>query len=642
MPQGAAFFFARRRANVLPYAAYSGYFAIFGNEGRGHGMRFAMASMCRTCPNPMLPMAAAYRQGTTMSTHENKTVTQTGEKSAAASLQQHATETGHTFADMRPEAVRQHKLQHAAQNSAQAQHMGQLQQVMQQKAATGTGTPQAAPNHTGLPDGLKAGIESLSGHSMNDVKVHYNSSQPAQLQAHAFAQGTQIHVAPGQERHLPHEAWHVVQQKQGRVKPTRQLMGKVPVNDDAGLEKEADRMGAKALTVQRSFAHTLPQTAHSAAPVVQRAMGMEIELGRGVASTGGKKLEGDAHIIEEGYFNLVTDSRGNISNMEFVMHHFDQHTGDEPAALAELNQRLDAMKALYDLIVGEPTGTKKLSEVAGAYHYAGAAIPSKDGTENTAPVDVKLLAPDVGAHELYVQYTVGVDLNKIHQATSDIKDDSYNPGLQKPKEHATDALRFATQLMAGTLNGIADANAVKGYLTLAYLQIAAFADAIQASIQLKKRKRDPFPTDEAINRSGGQVKNKTILLSRVTLQNAFSALDPAAQQELENNQDAILDAMAAEMENRGMSFAENAVRQVGNLQGISLINYAKSGLTQGGQNVSQQRVFGGMGETGVDNSVPGNRGIPMEVRSLNKNKLNWAEMVSNARTLLIYTRNLHT
>lgn len=45
---------------------------------------------------------------------------------------------------------------------------------------------------------------------------------------------------------MPHEAWHVVQQKQGRVKPTIQLKGKVDVNDDAGLEKEADAMGANA------------------------------------------------------------------------------------------------------------------------------------------------------------------------------------------------------------------------------------------------------------------------------------------------------------------------------------------------------------------------------------------------------------
>ena len=76
---------------------------------------------------------------------------------------------------------------------------------------------EATPSQTGLPDQLKTGIENLSGHSMDDVKVHYNSEKPAQLQAHAYAQGTDIHLGAGQEKHLPHEAWHVVQQKQGRV-----------------------------------------------------------------------------------------------------------------------------------------------------------------------------------------------------------------------------------------------------------------------------------------------------------------------------------------------------------------------------------------------------------------------------------------
>jgi hypothetical protein len=90
-------------------------------------------------------------------------------------------------------------------------------------------------------------MENLSGMSLDDVKVNRNSDKPAQLQAHAYAQGTDIHLGPGQEKHLPHEAWHVVQQKQGRVKPTMQIKGKVNVNDDIGLEKEADVMGAKAL-----------------------------------------------------------------------------------------------------------------------------------------------------------------------------------------------------------------------------------------------------------------------------------------------------------------------------------------------------------------------------------------------------------
>jgi hypothetical protein len=115
--------------------------------------------------------------------------------------------------------------------------------------ATGESSAAPAPNRTGMPDHLKAGIESMSGLSMDNVKVHYGSSQPAQLNALAYAQGSDIHIAPGQEHHLPHEAWHVVQQAQGRVQPTMQLNEGVPVNDDAGLEKEADVMGEKASRV---------------------------------------------------------------------------------------------------------------------------------------------------------------------------------------------------------------------------------------------------------------------------------------------------------------------------------------------------------------------------------------------------------
>lgn len=98
----------------------------------------------------------------------------------------------------------------------------------------------------GLPDGLKAGIEGLSGLSMDDVKVNYNSSSPSDVQALAFAEGNEIHLGPGQEEYLGHEAWHVVQQKQGRVAPTVQKKGVGSVNDDASLEREADVMGARA------------------------------------------------------------------------------------------------------------------------------------------------------------------------------------------------------------------------------------------------------------------------------------------------------------------------------------------------------------------------------------------------------------
>lgn len=99
----------------------------------------------------------------------------------------------------------------------------------------------------GLPSLLRTGIEALSGMDMSGVVVHRNSSKPAELNALAYAQGNDIHLGPGQDKHLPHEAWHVVQQAQGRVKPTTQLKGKIPVNDDKGLECEADVMGDRAM-----------------------------------------------------------------------------------------------------------------------------------------------------------------------------------------------------------------------------------------------------------------------------------------------------------------------------------------------------------------------------------------------------------
>ena len=136
-----------------------------------------------------------------------------------------------------------------AKNMASAVHDSSSQGVsLQRKADMANGAVQREerPNNTGMPDNLKAGIESLSGFSMDDVRVHYNSPKPATVQALAYTQGTDIHVAPGQEKYLPHEAWHVAQQMAGRVSPTTNING-MPVNDNTALEHEADVMGERAL-----------------------------------------------------------------------------------------------------------------------------------------------------------------------------------------------------------------------------------------------------------------------------------------------------------------------------------------------------------------------------------------------------------
>ena len=120
--------------------------------------------------------------------------------------------------------------------------------------------PLLASDQIGLPDALKAGVETLSGVSLDNVQVHHNAPRPAQLDALAFAQGSDMHLAPGQGEHLPHEAWHVVQQAQGRVKPTLQMHGGMVVHDDNGLERQADEMLSKARDNASTPAGEAPST----------------------------------------------------------------------------------------------------------------------------------------------------------------------------------------------------------------------------------------------------------------------------------------------------------------------------------------------------------------------------------------------
>jgi len=134
-----------------------------------------------------------------------------------------------------------HELTHVVQQNRGAVQREEMQatgRVLQAKE-------DAPPNRTGMPDHLKMGLENLSGMDFSGVRVHYNSPKPTQLNALAYTQGQEIHLSPGQERHLSHEGWHAVQQMQRRVKPTTQ-MASVYINDNIGLEKEANIQGNKA------------------------------------------------------------------------------------------------------------------------------------------------------------------------------------------------------------------------------------------------------------------------------------------------------------------------------------------------------------------------------------------------------------
>ena len=190
-----------------------------------------------------------------MNTHEDK-MQENKSQAVANSLSQLQSNAESTFqyVNKRPEAIAQRELQESIDNSPRVEQLKSYQemannsshvkQIISHQAMANNFTCLAAQlkkkleeealqvkleliqkkeNNMGLPDNLKSGMESLSGMSLDEVKVHRNSDKPAQLQAHAYAQGTEIHLASGQEKHLPHEAWHVVQQKEGRIKPTLQI-----------------------------------------------------------------------------------------------------------------------------------------------------------------------------------------------------------------------------------------------------------------------------------------------------------------------------------------------------------------------------------------------------------------------------------
>jgi hypothetical protein len=206
---------------------------------------------------------------------------------------------------------------------------------------------QKKENNTGLPNNLKAGVENLSGFAMDDVKVHYNSNKPAQLHAFAYAQGADIHIGPGQEKHLPHEAWHVAQQKQGRVQPTRQMKGMLNINDDTGLEKEADEMGSKALDVQPLPERGTMQQKQVMSVVVQRVvypdmatMWAAVAPGINLATITGI-VNQNAHLAL-GYNNL----EANMAQMNFV-----QQAGRQPEAAI-----IPGGGGLYDINYGARAG----------------------------------------------------------------------------------------------------------------------------------------------------------------------------------------------------------------------------------------------------------------------------------------------
>ena len=244
--------------------------------------------------------------------------------------------------DNRPEATQLQQLQDSADSGIFNGEIAQLQAAADTSSNT-TGPFQFKENNTGLPDNLKSGMENLSGMSLDHVKVHRNSDKPAAVQAYAYAQGSDIHLASGQEKHLPHELGHVVQQAEGRVRPTTSVNG-MAVNDSTTLEKEADSMGARAL--QRVSKN------NSSALEIKNKGNKPIQMVKGISD---EQLKEAKHFAkhQDGTIELPKDISGVPipSNQTIAYNKIDSGDSNTPLSeeqVAEINALVTSVGAKSD------------------------------------------------------------------------------------------------------------------------------------------------------------------------------------------------------------------------------------------------------------------------------------------------------
>jgi hypothetical protein len=262
----------------------------------------------------------------------------------------HPTRTAKTFSGKRAEAhplslqrgIGNHALRELLQCKTKAGAASPVKDKADSHPSTSGKEVSPRPNESersgGLPNRLRTALEALSGIDLSGIRVHRNSRQPAELNALAYTQGQDIHLGPGQDKHLAHEGWHVVQQRQGRVKSAGLRVNDVAINDDTSLESEADRAAARALrqplTARRDRPKSIaPVSSQSAQPVqrqvriggggtkikeaeyqgkgAKKSVGSKFSVGS-LISDGVKRVFSDVTELED-YANGKTDYIGDVA-----------------------------------------------------------------------------------------------------------------------------------------------------------------------------------------------------------------------------------------------------------------------------------------------------------------------------------------
>ncbi|ACY14285.1 eCIS core domain-containing protein [Haliangium ochraceum] len=324
-----------------------------------------------------------------------------------------------------------------------------------------------------LPEAVQAKMGRAFGTDFSAVRVH-EGAQAENLGALAYTQGSDIHFAPGQyapESHsgqelLGHELAHVVQQSQGRVQSTTQAKG-VAINDDGGLEREADEWGARAARGEPAGPGAAlaqrksdPSLAGAGAAAVQRKQGViQAKTVRVV------NVQALADRIHEAIDGLGTDEEAVYSALSALQHDADNIKGLRDAYQSKFGCSLD------DDIRGDFSGDELshalsllAAKSAPAAGGAGAGDAAAGGGKAAAGLDYVALAKDI--HEAVAG--AGTDEEAVFAALSRLGGDrvkaaqlsgayvgTYQTSLRSAlsDDLDEDELNYALELLGDRQNG---------------------------------------------------------------------------------------------------------------------------------------------------------------------------------------------
>ena len=300
-----------------------------------------------------------------------------------------------------------------------------------QRSAAGEVTGQDLPSDGGgraMPEDVQAKMESAFGADFSAVRIHQGPRSQA-LGAQAYTQGTDIHFAPGEyqpssqsgQALLGHELAHVVQQSQGRVQATAQAKG-VGINDDAGLEREADEMGARAARGEKAGTGVAASTASAgAASVVQCNVGVEVEMGSWDVKKGGERIGKREPVVTGTSTELQGENNGASSSLEFVT------KGEGASNIAEFRASLREIVKLALKLKRFPKDKSFLaSKIGGGKEY-----------QITSP----------GMVNAFLQATVGIPLSRVPTLFAELDRSTTKPGYQE----AIDGGRKRSQIAGDVL-----------------------------------------------------------------------------------------------------------------------------------------------------------------------------------------------